>query len=194
MSLWDKDQKRRASGQALFLIGIIVFENEKMKNNSSDSIQRQHLVSEENHLMVKTKFKKKNNRMMIVIALAFLMVVGISLFYMNKKLEEKRRNKEYEVSLVRTLKNSYEGIEEIEIKTPSYSSTPSTAWGAEVKLTFVDGTCKKHVLAYDKDANKIKIGVYHNEDEEFQSFMDSRIGTTKSRVRVRYSDGSEEKQ
>ena len=194
MSLWDKDQKRRASGQALFLIGIIVFENEKMKNNSSDSIQRQHLVSEENHLMVKTKFKKKNNRMMIVIALAFLMVVGISLFYMNKKLEEKRRNKEYEVSLVRTLKNSYEGIEEIEIKTPSYNSTPSTAWGAEVKLTFVDGTCKKHELAYDKDANKIKIGVYHNEDEEFQSFMDSRIGTTKSRVRVRYSDGSEEKQ
>ena len=31
--------------------------------------------------------------------------------------------------------------------------------------------------AYDKDANKIKIGVYHNEDEEFQSFMDSRRGT-----------------
>ena len=190
MSLWDKDQKRRASGQALFLIGIIVFENEKMKNNSSDSIQRQHLVSEENHLMVKTKYKKKNNRMMNVIALALLMVVGISLFYMNKKLEEKRRNKEYEVSLVRTLKNSYEGIEEIEIKTPSYSTTHSDAWGAEVKLTFVDGTCKKHVLAYDNDANKIKIGVYHNEDEEFQSFMDSRRGTTKSRVRVRYLDGS----
>ena len=63
-----------------------------------------------------------------------------------------------------------------------------------MKLTFVDGTCKKHELAYDKDANKIKIGVYHNEDEEFQSFMDSRRGTTKSRVRVRYSDGSEEKQ
>lgn len=105
-----------------------------------------------------------------------------------------RRNKEYEVSLIKTLKNSYEGIEEIEIINPSYSSIPSEAWGAEVKLTFVDGTCKKHVLAYDKDANKIKIGVYHNEDEEFQSFMDSRRGTTKSRVRVRYSDGSEEKQ
>ena len=26
MSLWDKDQKRRASGQALFLIAVIVFE------------------------------------------------------------------------------------------------------------------------------------------------------------------------
>ena len=176
------------------MIGIMVFENEMMKNNSSDSIQRQHLVSEENHLMVKIKFKKKNKRMMSVIALAFLFAIGISLFYVNKKLEEKQRNREYEVSLVKTLKNSYEGIEEIEIINPSYSSIPSEAWGAEVKLTFVDGTCKKHVLAYDKDANKIKIGVYHNEDEEFQSFMDSRRGTTKSRVRVRYSDGSEEKQ
>ena len=194
MSLWDKDQKRRASGQALFLIGIIVFENEKMKNNSSDSIQRQHLVSEENHLMVKIKFKKKNKRMMSVIALAFLFAIGISLFYVNKKLEEKQRNREYEVSLVKTLKNSYEGIEEIEIINPSYSSIPSEAWGAEVKLTFVDGTCKKHVLAYDKDANKIKIGVYHNEDEEFQSFMDSRKGTTKSEVKVRFSDGSVKEQ
>ena len=143
--------------------------------------------------MVKIKFKKKSKRMM-VIALALLMVIGISLFYVTKKLEEKQRNREYEVSLIKTLKNSYEGIEEIEIINPSYSSIPSEAWGAEVKLTFVDGTCKKHVLAYDKDANKIKIGVYHNEDEEFQSFMDSRRGTTKSRVRVRYSDGSEEKQ
>ena len=140
--------------------------------------------------MVKIKFKKKNNRIMIVIALALLMVVGISLFYMNKKLEEKQRNREYEVSLVKTLKRSYEGIEEIEIKNPSYSSIPSDAWGAEVKLTFSDGSSKEHVLAYDIDANKIKIGVYHNEDEEFQSFMDSRKGTTKSGVKVRFSDGS----
>ena len=150
--------------------------------------------------MVKIKFIKKSKRMMSVIALALLFAIGFSLFYVNKKLEEKQRSREYEVSLVKTLKNSYEGIEEIEeieeieILNPSYSSIPSDAWGAEVKLTFVDGTCKKHELAYDKDANKIKIGVYHYEDEEFQSFMDSRRGTTKSRVRVRYSDGSEEKQ
>ena len=131
---------------------------------------------------------------MSVIAMPLLIAIGISLFHMNKQLEEKQRNREYEVSLVKTLKNSYEGIEEIEIINPSYSSIPSEAWGAEVKLTFVDGTCKKHVLAYDKDANKIKIGVYHNEDEEFQSFMDSRKGTTKSGVKVRFSDGSVKEQ
>ncbi len=144
--------------------------------------------------MVKIKFNKKSKRIMSVIALALLMVVGIFLFHMNKKMEEKRRNREYEVSLVKTLKHSYKGIEEIEILNPSYSSIPSDAWGADVKFTFSDGSSKEHVLAYDKDAKKIKIGVYHNEDEEFQSFMDSRRGTTKSRVRVRYSDGSEEKQ
>lgn len=171
------------------MIAVIFFEKK------DSQIQLKGIfVSKEYRLMVKIKFKKKSKRMMSVIALALLFAIGISLFYVNKKLEEKQRNREYEVSLVKTLKNSYEGIEEIEIKTPSYSSTPSDAWGADVKFTFVDGTCKKHELAYDKDANKIKIGVYHNEDEEFQSFMDSRRGTTKSRVRVRYSDGSEEKQ
>ena len=144
--------------------------------------------------MVNIKIKKKSKRIMMIITLALLMVIGISLFYVNKKLEEKQRNREYEVSLVKTLKNSYEGIEEIEILNPSYRSIPSDAWGAEVKLTFVDGTCKKHVLAYDKDAKKIKIGVYHNEDEEFQSFMDSRRGTTKSGVKVRFSDGSVKEQ
>ena len=143
--------------------------------------------------MVKIKFIKKSKRM-LVIALALLMVIGISLFYVTKKLEEKQRNREYEANLINTLKNSYEVIEEIEIKNPSYSSIPSDAWGADVKFTFSDGSSKEHVLAYDKDAKKIKIGVYHNEDEEYQSFMDSRKGTTKSEVKVRFSDGSVKEQ
>ncbi|WP_350018706.1 hypothetical protein [Streptococcus australis] len=144
--------------------------------------------------MVKIKFIKKSKRIMSVIAFALLMVVGISLFYVNKNLEEKRRNREYEVSLVKTLKNSYEGIDEIEIKNPSYSSIPSDAWGADVKITFVDGTSKQHEMAYDKDAHKMKIEIYENQDEGFQRFMDSRKGTTKSRVKVRFSDGSVKEQ
>ena len=144
--------------------------------------------------MVKIKFIKKSKRIMSVIAFALLMVVGISLFYVNKNLEEKRRNREYEVSLVKTLKNSYEGIDEIEIKNPSYSSIPSDAWGADVKITFVDGTSKQHEMAYDKDAHKMKIEIYENQDEGFQRFMDSRKGTTNSRVKVRFSDGSVKEQ
>ena len=143
--------------------------------------------------MVKIKFIKKSKRMLLI-ALALLLVIGISLFYVTKKLEENQRNREYEANLINTLKNSYEVIEEIEIKNPSYSSIPSDAWGADVKFTFSDGSSKEHVLAYDKDAKKIKIGVYHNEDEEFQSFMDSRRGTTKSGVKVRFSDGSVKEQ
>ena len=171
------------------MIAVIFFE----KKDSQIQLKGIY-VSKEYRLMVKIKFKKKSKRMMSVIALALLFAIGISFFYVNKKLEEKQRNREYEVSLVKTLKNSYEGIEEIEIKTPSYSSTPSDAWGADVKFTFVDGTCKKHELAYDIDAHKMKIGIYDNQDEGFQRFMDSRKGTTKSGVKVRFSDGSVKEQ
>mgnify|MGYP000055399101 FL=1 len=171
------------------MIAVIVFE----KKDSQIQLKG-FFISQEYYLMVKIKFIKKSKRMMSVIALALLMVVGIFLFHMNKKMEEKRRNREYEVSFVKTLKHSYKGIEEIEIKNPSYSSIPSDAWGADVKITFVDGTTKQHELAYDKDVHKMKIGVYHNEDEEFQSFMDSRKGTTKSEVKVRFSDGSVKEQ
>ena len=144
--------------------------------------------------MTKFKFTKLIKLLIYALLLTTIVVGGIYMFNLTKKSEEEHRNKEYEISLVKVLKYSYEGIEEIEIKNPSYSSIPSDAWGADVKFTFSDGSSKEHVLAYDKDANKIKIGVYNNEDEEFQSFMDSRRGSTKSRVKVRYSDGSEEEQ
>ena len=171
------------------MIAVIVFE----KKDSQIQLKG-FFISQEYYLMVKIKFIKKSKRMMSVIAMPLLIAIGISLFHMNKQLEEKQRNREYEVSLVKILKNSYEGIEEIEILNPSYSSIPSDAWGADVKITFVDGTTKQHELAYDKYVHKMKIGVYHNEDEEFQSFMDSRKGTTKSGVKVRFSDGSVKEQ
>ena len=113
------------------------------------------------------------------------------MFSMLGRSQEERRNREYEVSLVNALKNSYEGIEEITITNPSYSSIPSDAWGADVKLKFFDGTSKEHVLTFDINSNKIRIGVYNNEDEEFQHFLNSRRGSTKSKVKVKYSNGSE---
>ena len=113
------------------------------------------------------------------------------MFSMLGKSHEERRNREYEVSLVNALKNSYEGIEEVTITNPSYSSIPSDAWGADVKLKFFDGTSKEHVLAFDINSNKIRIGVYNKDDEEFQHFLNSRRGSTKSKVKVKYSNGSE---
>ncbi|MFC3932550.1 hypothetical protein ACVR0S_03515 [Streptococcus dentapri] len=52
------------------------------------------------------------------------------MFYRHQQ-EAKERNRQYEVSLVKALKNSYEGIEEIEITDPEYTSPPG-AW--HVKL------------------------------------------------------------
>ena len=135
--------------------------------------------------------KKSHKRLLIVLLVAFITAGGIFMFSMLGKSQEERRNREYEVSLVNALKNSYEGIEEITITNPSYSSIPSEAWGADVKLKFFDGTSKEHVLAFDINSNKIRIGVYNNEDEEFQHFLNSRRGSTKSKVKVKYSNGSE---
>ncbi|MGQ9050963.1 type II secretion system GspH family protein [Streptococcus oralis] len=135
--------------------------------------------------------KKSHKRLLIVLSIAIITAGGVFMFSMLGKSQEERRNREYEVSLVNALKNSYEGIEEVTITNPSYSSIPSDAWGADVKLKFFDGTSKEHVLAFDINSNKIRIGVYNKDDEEFQHFLNSRRGSTKSKVKVKYSNGSE---
>lgn len=135
--------------------------------------------------------KKSHKRLLIVLSFVIITAGGVFMFNMLGKSQEERRNREYEVSLVNTLKNSYQGIEEVTITNPSYSSIPSDAWGADVKLKFFDGTSKEHVLAFDINSNKIRIGVYNKDDEEFQHFLNSRRGSTKSKVKVKYSNGSE---
>ena len=135
--------------------------------------------------------KKSHKRLLIVLLLAIITAGGVFMFNMLGKSQEERRNREHEVSLVNALKNSYEGIEEVTITNPSYSSIPSDAWGADVKLKFFDGTSKEHVLAFDINSNKIRIGVYNKDDEEFQHFLNSKRGSTKSKVKVKYSNGSE---
>ena len=141
--------------------------------------------------MSNSGIRKSHKRLLIVLLLAIITAGGVFMFSMLGRSQEERRNREYEVSLVNALKNTYEGIGEITITNPSYSSIPSEAWGADVKLKFFDGTSKEHVLAFDINSNKIRIGVYNNEDEEFQHFLNSRRGSTKSKVKVKYSNGSE---
>ena len=141
--------------------------------------------------MNNSSIKKSYKRLLIVLSIAIITAGGVFMFSMLGKSQEERRNREYEVSLVNALKNSYEGIEEVTITNPSYSSIPSDAWGADVKLKFFDGTSKEHVLAFDINSNKIRIGVYNKDDEEFQHFLNSRRGSTKSKVKVKYSNGSE---
>ena len=141
--------------------------------------------------MYNSSNKKSHKRILIVLLLVAITAGGVSIFSMLGKSQEERRNREYEVSLVNVLKNSYEGIEEVTITNPSYSSIPSDAWGADVKLKFFDGTSKEHVLAFDINSNKIRIGLFNKNDEEFQRFLNSRRGSTNSKVKVKYSNGSE---
>ena len=141
--------------------------------------------------MSNSGIKKSHKWLLIVLLLVAITTGGVFVFSMLGKSQEERRNREYEVSLVNALKNSYEEIEEVTITNPSYSSIPSDAWGADVKLKFFDGTSKEHVLAFDINSNKIRIGVYNKDDEEFQHFLNSKRGSTKSKVKVKYSNGSE---
>jgi len=135
--------------------------------------------------------KKIHKRLLTVLSLVIITAGSVFVFTMSGKSQEERRNREYEVSLVNALKNSYQGIEEIKISNPEYTSPPGSWSGADVKLKFFDGTSKEHVLAFDINSNKIRIGVYNKNDEEFQRFLNSRRGSTNSKVKVKYSNGSE---
>lgn len=44
------------------------------------------------------------------------------------KSKEDHRNRQSKASLVKAVKNSYEGIEEVHISNPSYAEIPSEAW------------------------------------------------------------------
>ena len=68
--------------------------------------------------------KKIHKRLLIALLLVAITAGGVFMFSMLGKSQEERRNREYEVSLVNALKNSYQGIEEITITNPSYSSIP----------------------------------------------------------------------
>ena len=75
--------------------------------------------------------KKIHKRLLIALLLVPITTGGVFMFNMLGKSQEERRNREYEVSLVNALKNSYQGIEEIKISNPEYTS-PSGSWSCDV--------------------------------------------------------------
>ena len=92
--------------------------------------------------------KKSHKRLLIVLLLAIITAAGFFMFSMLGKSQEERRNREYEVSLVNALMNSYEGIEEIKIMNPDYTNPPGS-WSCDVEIKF-------------KDERKIKYGINHH--------------------------------
>ena len=89
--------------------------------------------------------KKRYIRLLIVLLLVAITAGAIFMFRLLGKSQEERRNREYEVSLVNALKNSYQGIEEIEISNPEYTSPPGSC-SCDVEIKFNDERKTKYMI------------------------------------------------
>ena len=140
--------------------------------------------------MSNSGIKKSHKWLLIVVSLAIITAGGVFMFSMLWRSQEERRNREYEVSLVNALKNSYEGIEEITITNPSYSSIPSEAWGAKVKIIFSDNKQLSYIIAFNKQNNEIRSRDFQNSSrKDDNKYLTSHHGITETNVKVIYSNG-----
>ncbi|MBA1351241.1 hypothetical protein [Streptococcus oralis] len=134
--------------------------------------------------------KKTHKRLLIVLLLVAITAGGVSIFSMLGKSQEERRNREYEVSLVNALKNSYEGIEEVHITDPSYASIPSDSWGAKVKIFFSDSKQLSYIIAFNKQNNEIRSRDFQNNSrKDDNQYLINHRGITEKNVKVIYSNG-----
>ena len=135
--------------------------------------------------MNNTSIKKSHKKLLIVLSIAIITAGGVFMFNMLGKSQEERRNREYEVSLVNALKNSYEGIEEITITNPDYTNPPGS-WSCDVEIKFIDEKTFKyginHHLSY-----KTNYGGRQETNEDWQ-YLETHKGKTLKSVKITYSD------
>ena len=141
--------------------------------------------------------KKIHKRLLIVLLLVAITTGGVFMFSMLGKSQEERRNREYEVSLVNALKNSYEGIEEITITNPDYTSPPGS-WSCDISVQFNDSQTItygiNHRLTYKENHDGLMKGNTNEEIDQQWSILQKHIGKTESTILVRYSNGETGKQ
>ena len=129
--------------------------------------------------------KKTHKKLVIVLLLATITAGGVFMFSMLEKSQEERRNREYEVSLVNVLKNTYQGIEEIKITKPDYTNPPGS-WSCDVEIKFIDEKTLKyginHHLSY-----KTNYGGRQETNEDWQ-YLNTHKGKTLKSVKITYSD------
>ena len=93
------------------------------------------------------------------------------------KSQEERRNREYEVSLVETLKDSYEGVEEIRFSNANYTNPPGS-WTCEVELFFNERSIK-YKINYSKNDKRISdVSLERENGKEDREFLNSHLGKT----------------
>ena len=140
--------------------------------------------------MSNSGIKKSHKRLLIVLLLAIITAGGVFVFSMLVKSQEEHQNREYEVSLVNALKNSYEGIEEVHITDPSYASIPSDTWGAKVKIIFLDNKQLSYIIAFNKQNNEIRSRDFQNSSrKDDNQYLINHRGITEKNVKVIYSNG-----
>ena len=138
--------------------------------------------------MNNSEIKKSHTRILIILLLATTTAGAIFMFRLFGKSQEERRNREYEVSLVNALKNSYEGIEEIKISNPEYTSPPGS-WSCDVEIKFKD----ERTLSYGINHHlnyKTNYGGRQETNEDWQ-YLETHRGKTLKSVRITYSDSEQ---
>ena len=147
--------------------------------------------------MNNSRNKKIHKRLLIILLLAIIATGGVFVFSMLGKSQEERRNREYEVSLVNALKNSYQGIEEITITNPDYTSPPGS-WSCDISVQFNDSQTItygiNHRLTYKENHDGLMKGNTNEEIDQQWSILQKHIGKTESTILVRYSNGETGKQ
>ena len=137
-------------------------------------------------MMSKDRLRKSYKPLFIVLLLATITAGGVFMFSMLGKSQEERRNREYEVSLVNALKNSYQGIEEIKISNPEYTSPPGS-WSCDVEIKFNDKRKTNYRIGHGLHDKKNYQGSLTNEKRQF---LNNYKGVTDLKVIVTYSDNS----
>ena len=141
--------------------------------------------------MSKDRLRKSYKPLFIVLLLAIITTGGVFVFSMLGKSQEERRNREYEVSLVNALKNSYEGIEEIKISNPEYTNPPGD-WSCDVNILFSDKVKIEYRVGHSlndvENYNGFVNGKTNKEINDQWEILNSHKGKTTSLVTIYYSD------
>ena len=133
--------------------------------------------------------KKIHKKLLIVLLLATIAVGGVFMFSILGKSQEESRNREYEVSLVKTLKDSYEGIEEIRFSNANYTNPPGS-WTCVVELYFNERSIKYKINYSKKDKRISDVSLERENRKEDREFLNNHLGKTSKLTKVIYSDGS----
>ncbi len=136
--------------------------------------------------------KKRYIRLLIILLLVVITAGAIFMFRLLGKSQEERQNREYEVSLVNALKNSYQEIKEIKIMDPYYNDKPGS-WSCDISVQFNDSQTItygiNHRLTYKENHDGLMKGDTNEEIDQQWSILQKHIGKTESTILVRYSNG-----